>query len=114
MGHHEYPGDVGVRQLNGALCDAQWFVRKFTTVAEMHGLVIMIDGRPQPAVPQRTGREWHRTLPRDLPIKAAVWLKEALVAKWPVHADFAIGTNFGRSNHCGQDIFELIVEILFD
>ena len=56
----------------------------------------------------------HRVFASDLPVKAAVRFQKTLVAQRPVHPDFPVRADFCRSNHRGQDIFDLRIKILFN
>ena len=49
--------------------------------------------------------------PADLPVEPAVWLKKALVAERAVEIDLAVGPDLGRSDHRGEHVIELFVEL---
>jgi len=49
-----------------------------------------------------------------LPVKTAIGLEKTLIAQRTIVPDFTIRSNFRRRDHCGQDIFKLIIEILLD
>ena len=51
------------------------------------------------------------TLAADLPVETAIGFEKTLVPERPVQEHFAVGTDLGRSDHRGQYIFQLIVEI---
>lgn len=53
-------------------------------------------------------------LAADLPVKPAVGFEETLVTQRAIEEHFAIGADFRRTDHRGEHVFELFVEILLD
>ncbi len=65
------------------------------------------------AIPQRTRRPGIMPLAADLPVEPAAGFQKALIAQRAVEVDLAESIDFGRGDHRGEDILELLVEIAF-
>jgi hypothetical protein len=61
-------------------------------------------------VPQRARGKFVVPFARNLPVEPAVGLLKTLVAEPPAEIDFALGPDFGRGDHRGEHVVELIVK----
>ena len=80
----------------------------------MHFIVYVIGPNFQAAIPKRPASEILSPFAAYLPVKPASRLKEALVAQCTVERNFSPGLHFGRCDHGGEHIVELLIEVALD
>ena len=107
----KFPQRIGARQDHRTLDDPQRLAIKLVAVINLGVDMVLVQIAGQRPVPQRARGKIFMPLPRNLPIEPAVRFQKPLVTQRPVEKHLAIRADLCRSNHRGQHIAQLLVEI---
>src|SRR5690606_33897243 len=93
------PPGLAARKHDVALEHAQFLAGKLMAVIGVKLLVVVRVGCREPALPQRARGVGLLPSTTDLPVKAAIGFKKALVAERLDQANLSVGTDFRRTYH---------------